>query len=163
MKKRFVWMVLVCAMVVFGAGMSIAGNGNGAGNGAGNGTGPIHDILSGVPFEFTGVVAGFEQGGGLTLDIVGEEDVVLYGIGPVRYWTSQGVAHPTIGEELTANGFTVDYNDTFRNIVMSITIGEETIQLRDKETGLPLWRGGNGASAGSASGNSYRNKIGVRQ
>ena len=63
MKKHFVSVLLVCAMVLFGAGMSFAGQGNGAGDG----TGPIHDILSGDYFIFDGVVVGCEQGGGLTL------------------------------------------------------------------------------------------------
>jgi hypothetical protein len=41
------------------------------------------------------------------------------------------------------NGYIVDYNDVQRNIAVFITIDGQTIELRDPETGAPLWRGGN--------------------
>ncbi|MFH0998802.1 MAG: hypothetical protein V1844_25405 [Pseudomonadota bacterium] len=144
MKKHFISMVLVCAMVLFGAGMSLAGQGKGPGDG----TGPIHDILSGVPFTFTGDVIEFVQAGSLTL-ATADGNVQLYGIGPVSYWESQNMAYPVIGDTLTANGFTVNYNGVYENVVMSITIDGTTIDLRDPITGKPLWRVGNGGSGGS--------------
>jgi len=148
MKKRFVCMVLVCAMVLFGAGMGLAGHGKGPGNG----TGPIHDILSGVPFTFTGDVIGFAEDGSLTLATT-DGNVQLYGIGPVYYWESLNVGYPVIGDTLTANGFTVDYNGVYKNVVMSITMEDGTaIDLRDPETGKPLWRGGNGGPGGNGGG-----------
>jgi len=148
MKKHFVCMVLVCAMVCFGAGMSLAGQGKGAGDG----TGPIHDILGGDAFEFTGDVTGFAQDGSLILSTAGADEQ-LYGIGPAYYWESLGVAYPVIGDTLTAHGFTVDYNGVYKNVVMSIRIYNETINLRDPATGKTLWRGSNGSggSVGTAS------------
>ena len=100
MKKHFVSMVLVCAMVLFGAGMSFAGQGKGPGDG----TGPIHDILSGVPFTFEGDVIGCAQDGSLTL-ATADGNVQLYGIGPVYYWESQEVAYPVIGDTLDCKRF----------------------------------------------------------
>jgi hypothetical protein len=36
----------------------------------------------------------------------------------------------------------VDFNDTTINVLMSIVLGDgTTVQLRDPETGAPLWRG----------------------
>jgi len=140
MKKHLVSMVLVCAMVLFGAGMGLAGQGRGPGDG----TGPIHDVLDGVPFTFTGDVTDFAMGGGLTLATLKDGNVQIYGIGPVFYWTSKKVDYPVIGDTLTAKGFTVNYNGVYRNVAMSITIDNSTIDLRDIVTGAPLWRGGGG-------------------
>lgn len=139
MKKHLVSMVLVCAMVLFGAGVGIAGQGRGPGDG----TGLIHDVTSGDPFTFTGFVTDFAMGGGLTLTTT-TGDVQIYGIGPVFYWTSQNVNYPEITDTLTANGFTVNYNGVYRNVAMSITIDGSTIALRDPVTGAPLWKGGSG-------------------
>lgn len=139
MKKHLVSMVLVCAMVLFGAGMGLAGQGRGPGDG----TGPIHDVLDGVYFEFTGDVIVSAMGGGLTL-ATATGNVQIYGIGPFFYWTSQNVGYPVIGDTLTAKGYTVNYNGVDQNVAISITIDGSTILLRDLVTGAPLWRGGSG-------------------
>lgn len=153
MKKQFVSMALVCAMVLFGAGMSLAGQGNGVGGG----TGPIPLGT----FEFSGVVLECSQAGGLTL-LTNEGEVVLYGIGPVYYWESQGVSHPAITDSLTAKGYTFEHNGIDRNVVTEITINikddeYKTVVLRDPVTGKPLWRGTNGFSAGPGSTGGSRN------
>ena len=139
-------MVLVCVMVLFGAGMCLAGQGKGPGDG----TGPIHDIFSGVPFELEGDVIGFPQDGCLILAIDGE-NVQICGIGPAYYWESQEMAYPEIGDSLIAIGFAVDYNGIEKNVVTSIIIDDTIVELRDPETGKPLWRGTNGVSAGPGS------------
>jgi hypothetical protein len=72
-------------------------------------------------------------------------EVLLYGIGPDHYWEKLGVDHPAIGDNLTATGYTVDYNGIDRNVVTSITINGITVDLRDPDTGKPLWRGTKGA------------------
>lgn len=148
MKKHFFSMVAVCMVVLFGAGMGFAGQGKGPGDG----TGPIHDVLSGIPFAIEGDVVGIAQDGSLTLSTI-DGDVQLYGIGPAYYWESEAVAYPEIGETLTASGFIVDYNGIDRYVVITVTIEGTSIELRDPETGKPLWRGTNGVSAGSGSGN----------
>ncbi len=98
------------------------------------------------------------QAGGLTLLIADDDKVVLYGIGPVYYWERLGVDYPAITDILTAKGYTVNYNGIDRNVVTSIVIDDKTVELRDPETGKPLWRGTKGFSAGpgntGGSGNS---------
>lgn len=142
MKKAWTATVTVILAVLLSAGLVMAGNGAGNGScaGAGDGSGPVHDILAGAPFSYTGTVLDLASGGGLLLSL-GEENVTVFGIGPVRYWEAVGVDRPTVGEELTVDGYAVDFGDTVRNIAVAITIGENTVQLRDAETGAPLWRG----------------------
>ena len=43
---------------------------------------------------------------------------------------------------VTVEGYTVDYNQDARNIAMKITFDDDDIvvELRDPETGVPLWR-----------------------
>ncbi len=139
-------MIMLFVLGLFGAGMCLAGQGNGPGNG----TGPIHDIFSGVLFTFDGEVVSCAQGGGMTLDTT-DGEVLLYGIGPDYYWEKLGVDHPAIGDILTATGYTVDYNGIDRNVVTSITIDGITVDLRDPETGKPLWRGTKGCAGSGCS------------
>lgn len=134
------------------------GNGNGGsgcggyGNG-GNGTGPIHNILEGTPFSYTGTVVsvGYQQSGMVLA--TGEGEVTVYGLGSWRYWESLGVNLPDVGNSISVSGYTVDYNGVPRNILMSVIIDGVTVQLRDPETGLPLWRGGNGYGGNGNGGN----------
>ena len=87
----------------------------------------------------------------LILATITDGSVQLYGIGPVYYWESLEVGYPVIGDTLIAKGFTVNYNGVYENVVMSVTIDGTTIDLRDPETGKPLWRSGKGGSGGSGS------------
>jgi len=142
MKKALTGSVIVLMVFFLSAGLGLAGNGKGGGNGAGNGTGPIHDILGGTPFMYTGDVVSLVFGQGLLLALSDGTNVTVYGIGPVRYWESVGVDRPAVGETVIADGYTVDYNGELRNIAMRITVGPDTVELRDLDTGMPLWRGG---------------------
>ena len=135
MRKKFVGAVVVLMVVFLSAGLDLAGNGKGPGNG----TGPIHDILSGTPFEYTGDVVSLVPGAGMLI-ATDQGNVTIYGIGPVRYWEREEVERPAVGESVTVHGYTVDYSGVDRNIAMSITVGEQTIELRDPESGIPLWR-----------------------
>jgi len=135
-------------MVLFlSTGLAFAGHGSGSGsgvsNGTCNGTGPIHDILSGVPFDITGDVVSLVSGQGLVIAET-EGNVTIYGIGPFWYWDSEGVDRPVVGDTVRVIGYVVDYNGVERYIAMTVWIGEAEIQLRDADTGLPLWRGGRG-------------------
>ncbi|NQU15238.1 MAG: hypothetical protein HQ561_13885 [Desulfobacteraceae bacterium] len=141
MRKVLTSSVIVLMVFFLSAGIGLAGNGKGGGNGAGNGTGPIHDIFAGTPFTYTGDVASLVSGQGLLLALSDGTNVTIYGIGPVRYWESSGVDRPTVGDTVKADGYAVDYNGEVRNIAMSITVGTDTVQLRDPVTGMPLWRG----------------------
>jgi len=149
MKKILTGTMAALLVLFVGMGLGFAGNGKGvcnvtgAGNGTGvcNGTGPIHDILSGTEFTYTGTVVGIVSGHGMVV-AVGSENVTLYGIGPIWYWEAQEADRPITGEAITATGYTVDFNGEERNIVMTITVGDAEIALRDADTGMPLWRGG---------------------
>ena len=144
MKKILTGTMAALLVLFVGMGIGFAGNGKGAGNakGAGDGTGPIHDILSGTAFTYTGTVVGIVPGQGMVVDVGTDENVTLYGIGPIWYWESQGVDRPSVGESIEATGYTVDFNDIPRDIVMTMTVAGSTIDLRDTESGAPLWRGG---------------------
>ena len=137
MKKILTGTMAALLVLFVGMGLGFAGNGQGAGDG----TGPIHDILSGTEFTYTGTVVGIVPGQGMEVALE-SENVTLYGIGPIWYWEAQEVDRPIAGEVITATGYTVDFNGELRNIVMTMTVDDITIQLRDAETGVPLWRGG---------------------
>ncbi len=137
MKKILTGTMAALLVLFVGMGLSFAGNGKGPGNG----TGPIHDILSGTPFTYTGTVMGIVPGQGMEVALE-SENVTLYGIGPIWYWEAQEVDRPIAGEAITATGYTVDFNGELRDIVMTITVDGSTMALRDAETGSPLWRGG---------------------
>lgn len=99
----------------------------------------LHNILEGIPFSYTGTV--------ITVGIPGEgmviatdsENVTIFGLGPQSYWDNVGVERPAIGDVVEVNGYAVDFNGEIRNIAMNMTVNGEFIQLRDPETGRPLW------------------------
>lgn len=130
------------------------GNGGGSGNGSGDGTGPVHDILAGTPFNYSGAVVSIGyQGDGMEI-ATSDGNVVVYGLGSQRYWDSLGIELPDVGEQVVAEGYTVDFNGVARNILMSIEINGVLVQLRDPDTGTPLWRGEGNENRGG-SGNMY--------
>jgi hypothetical protein len=85
-------------------------------------------------------------GQGMVLALADGTTATVYGIGPIWYWDVQEIDRPTVGEEVSSVGYTVDFNGEYRNILMTMTVtvdGMATpIQLRDPGTGAPLWRGG---------------------
>ena len=138
MKKMLTGSVIVLLVFFLSVGLGLAGNGKGSAKGPGNGTGPIHDIFAGTPFTYEGDVTEC-QGDGMVIATT-DENVTIYGIGPVRYWDELGVIRPVAGDTVIVSGYAVEYNDELRNIATSITVGEDTVLLRDPETGVPLWR-----------------------
>jgi len=105
------------------------------------------NVLEGtlVPFEGTVVDIG-PHGNGLILETT-TGSVVILGLGPLWYWEKNEVDRPEVGEKITGFAYAVSFSDVTRYIVASITIGkgtaaEETITLRDPDTGCPLWRRG---------------------
>ena len=97
-------------------------------------------VLSGTLVTITGTVIGIGSHNGLVLD-TGTGQVTIYGIGPEWYWEKNEVDRPEIGESVTVNAYEVLFSDGARYIASSITIGSDTLNLRDSETGCPLWRG----------------------
>jgi hypothetical protein len=102
---------------------------------------PLINILDGVPFTYTGEVISVGYFGMGTVIATEDGEITLYGLGPLWFWDNQEISRPNVGDLIEASGYAVEYNDIQRNVVASITIGGETIELRDPETGAPLWRG----------------------
>lgn len=98
-------------------------------------------LLDGEPFTFSGAVAAvnYYNGGGLVL-AADQGNVTFYGIGPYWYWERQGFSWPQVGDLLTAHGYMVDYNGAEINMLISVTTADgQQLQLRDPQTGWPLW------------------------
>lgn len=102
---------------------------------------PLINILDGVPFTYTGEVISVGYFGMGTVIATEDGEITLYGLGPLWFWDKQEISRPNVGDLIEVSGYAVEYNDIQRNVVASITIGGETIELRDPETGAPLWRG----------------------
>lgn len=137
MKNMVTRLVLLLALTVFGAGIGWAANG------AEDGSGPIHDIFSGTPFDYSGTVVGCVKGEGLLLDADNvDEDILISGVGPQYFWEAIGVERPKKGDYIRVVGFTVEFefDDEVMlvNIATEITIGDVVVSLRD-EDGYPLW------------------------
>ena len=109
--------------------------------------GNYYHILDGTPFTYEGeVISSCVTGLGIRGDglviATTEGNIEVHGLGPVRYWEYLELSKPAVGDTVTVNGFTVDFNDTTVHVLMSIVLGDgTTVQLRDPETGAPLWRG----------------------
>ncbi|MCP5108234.1 MAG: hypothetical protein GY950_32915 [bacterium] len=121
------------------------GNGGNGGNGnngnGGNGDGyQGFSLLDGTPFSFSGTVIECGVNGSGLVVSTENGDLTVTGLGPVRYWNSLGVAKPVVGDTVSGNGYTVDYNGVVRNVLADITVNGIMVDLRDDD-GKPLWRG----------------------
>ena len=126
-----------------------------AGNGVMDGTGPMVSIYDGEPVAISGTVSDLPAPGnpGLKID-TGTEIVTVYGLGPSWYWENQAVAYPSVGEQVTVEGYKVILSDESERIVATkVTVSGQSIELRD-EDGRPAWRGNRG---GHSPQNSFRN------
>ena len=97
-------------------------------------------VLSGTLVTIAGTVIGIGDHNGLIVD-TGNGQVTIYGMGPERYWEKNKIDKPDIGESVTVSAYEVLFSDETRYSASSITIGSDTLDLRDPETGCPLWRG----------------------
>jgi hypothetical protein len=134
-KKVALTAVTVMMVLVLSTGCGLAINGKGAGDGSG----PIHDIFSGTPFDYTGVIIDCVPGEGIILSVDGVGEVKVYGIGPATYWEELGIARPAVGDEIRVEGYTVVCDIVSLNIAAKIWVAGEEVDLRDEE-GMPLWR-----------------------
>lgn len=98
-------------------------------------------IFPTTPRTIEGTVTSYGPFGGMVVDN-GTAAVTVYGLGPVWYWAAEGVDSPAIGDVVTVDARDVEFLNATRTIGVSITIDNQTIALRDPETGCPLWRGG---------------------
>lgn len=100
-------------------------------------------IFRGEPFSLTGLVSTSDyyghHGGAIALD-TGSEEVVIHGLGPFWYWEELGATYPAEGEAVTVDGYGVDFAGYTSLIAVSLTKADGTfIQLRDPDSGWPLW------------------------
>ena len=136
------------------------GNGNSENGNGGNGNGGtcVYNILVGTPFSFSGTVIDVgSTGDGLVISAA-DGDLTVTGLGPNRYWDSLKVEKPVVGDTVSGNGYTVDYNGVEKNVLTDITVNGIKVELRDAG-GLPLWRGfggyGNREEGSDWSGGGY--------
>jgi len=146
MKRVLTGSMLGVLALFLSVGWCLAGNGKGGGQGGiGYGTG-VSIVCSGTPVEFTGVVSDVSYAGsGMEVTTDDGSVVMVYGIGPYRYWDLLEIDRPAVGDVVTVLGMEVDFNGALRIVAMSITVGDQTAQLReacvDGTGGQPLWRG----------------------
>jgi hypothetical protein len=100
-------------------------------------------VYPNTPVTIEGTVVSFTKGLGMVVD-AGAGLKTVYGIGPVRYWDSQGMDRPDIGESVIIDARSVEFPVGVKIIAVSITIEGQTIQLRDTDSGSPLWRSNRG-------------------
>ncbi len=123
-----------------GGGNGGGGNGGGGGGGYGQGPGNCTPIIDGVPFTFNGTVVSIGIYGDGMVVATDNGELTVTGLGPNHYWYNLNLTKPVIGDQVSGNGFTVDYSGTVRNVLTDITLNGTQVNLRDAD-GLPLWRG----------------------
>ncbi|HIJ59976.1 MAG TPA: hypothetical protein HPP56_05110 [Nitrospirae bacterium] len=134
-------LVVILLIAVGSAQAGNFGNNGNFGNCGNNCTGslPVYNICAGAPETITGVVTRFGiPGNGVVINTT-NGDVAVYGMGPYWYWNKQNVARPDFGETVTA--VIAPITTSTYKVLMSMTIGNDSIQLRDSNTCQPLWRG----------------------
>ena len=162
MKKQI--LALLVAFILITSGISFAQN---TSNGVADGTGPVCNLLEGTPVSISGTVAeiGSHLGShdGIVID-TGTEMFTVYGLGSPRYWAANEIDKPVVGEPIVVDGYKVTLSDdTTRTVATEITfnsgeVDEETIVLRDPETGKPMWRGQGGKNQQRLGGKSFNNQ-----
>ncbi|MDL1969547.1 MAG: hypothetical protein LWW94_01000 [Candidatus Desulfofervidaceae bacterium] len=89
----------------------------------------------------SGTVVGYALPG-LIVKADNGKQIVVYGIGPWWFWRSQGIPRPRRGENVTIEAYEITLkNGNTCFVAARIITDKATIQLRDNETGLPLWCG----------------------
>jgi hypothetical protein len=139
MKKIFAMttiLVLIVATVVFAAETNSRQNRQ-------HQSEPIcSKVLNSQQETFTGTVADIGKKNCAVLEYqVGDEvkQVKIYGLGPNWYWEANEMEKPIVGDLVTITAYAVVFLDATRYVAASVMIGEDILQLRDPETGCPLW------------------------
>lgn len=154
MKKRISLIALALVFGLFCTTLTWAGNGRGVG--ARDGSMLNLDLTDTVPVVGT-VESSGTAGSGLTVDEGDGVSTTVYGMGPLSYWESLGIAKPTVGESVAIEALEVTFSDgSTRLIAVSLTIDGNFITLRTDD-GRPSWRRlnqqpgqGNGGSANAS-------------
>jgi len=113
------------------------------GRGAGDGSGPLllHTVVS--TFTYDGVITSAGVPGDGVEISTADGLVIVYGLGPYRYWESLGLDKLealAVGASISVTGIVMDFSGELRNLVTTVTVDGLTIDLRDPATGKPLWR-----------------------
>ncbi len=150
-------LAMVMSLGIYGQSFAKRGSGHGMGNSmnvstnAGtnpgcqalaDGTCPAANIFDGEAVTVSGTVSEIQNyRQGVQID-TGTETVTVYGLGPVWYWEQLDVTYPAVGDNISVSAYNVTFSDgSVKTIAVSAVIGEETVALRDADTGAPLWRG----------------------
>ena len=100
-------------------------------------------IFKGEPFSFNGPVLTADSSGrhgGTMALLTGTKQVFIHGLGPLWYWEEQRQAYPMEGEIVTVDGYGLAFAVYTSHLAVSLTrIDGRLIQLRNPETGWPLW------------------------
>jgi len=92
------------------------------------------------PSTVEGVVADIHaKGFGFDLEISDDTTVTFWGLGPAWYWEAAELARPEIGDTITVQYYQVVCEEEKNIAVAIINSEDDTLELRDCETGLPIW------------------------
>jgi len=156
-------LVFLIVMVVMAGTLPVsAGQGKGRGQGLADGNGPLVSLFDGTPVTVAGVVAELPAFGTPGLKIHnGTEIITVYGTGSPMVWEALGYEPLAVDEEVSVDAYEVTFSDGSSKLVATaITVGDQTITLRDQETGKPVWRGG---LMGAGGGNGGKMGVGNGQ
>ena len=131
--------LIVTLLVLFSVSLTFGGNGTSTQQRERNEGKVCLKVLNSDMVPLTGTVVSIGKRQCLILETL-EGQIRVYGIGPVWYWERMGIDRPETGEVVTVEAYAVPFEDTTRYVAASITIGEQTVDLRDPETGCPIWR-----------------------
>lgn len=140
---RKVLLLLLTAIVILSAVSfaSAAGKKNSFHNIAPQACAPV---LLASTFTTTGIVSAVstpDARNGITVSTP-DGDVAFYGLGPTRYWDGLGIDRPQVSDFVQIEAKAVTVNESVINIIVNLAYEDgSSIQLRDPETGCPLWRG----------------------
>lgn len=139
-KTMHVIVPAICFVFVFGSSVMAGwGNSDRPGKG-GERAGGCSLVAGSTPEAISGTVAGQPAGDGLKVDD-GNGITTLYGLGPVWFWSSIGVDRPAKGDRIEVDTRRIRLSDGSEQLaMMRIRFNGNDVQLRDPQTGRPLWR-----------------------
>ncbi|GEM_PF-3743379 len=106
----------------------------------GPGTG-AETVFQADPVTVKGMVSNVGLLGGAVEVDTGTEMITIFGMGPAWHWENNGSAFPSVGEPITIEANALTMSDGTKRIVATrATMYGQTIQLREQDTGIPVWR-----------------------
>lgn len=154
---RKIFFLMLAAMFVMTGSLPVS-----ARSGAGDGSGPMTSIFDGTPITVSGIVSALPLINDRGLKVDSEEGIVtVYGIGSPAIWERLGYIPLEVGEEVSIDAYEVTFSDgSSKLIAVTVTSGDQTVTLRDPESGKPVWRGlrhrGQGEKAAAGRGQRLR-------